>query len=369
MFILAATLFLVTPGEPSAFAHERTSKPLELAASDLPKSIWRSADNGDAVHLQSTLACPPSIGAFRRNDLVPYDGFGFDVGCGYAASGSAKLTLYLTHRGGATLQENFDSARSALTTVLPDAKPIDGAAPTPAGNTKFLAATYKLGDVETGLWVADIAGWTLKFRVTYQPRLRTDVLDALTKATEQAQRTAGVHLTACAAAPPVERNGAPITDPELLMRLSLIGGMSEQAGSENVTPPQSNDRWCAEDAVRDRQAPMLYWRNVANDGADGPLDRLSLMTMGEPPIWLLSANAIANLLVDEKDKPGPLIHQLTAARGGKIYLFAYYRGRPGLAMLGPFVRDIFTGKTGAIASYDSQTNTITIAPQTGKPES
>ena len=114
---------------------------------------------------------------------------------------------------------------------------------------------------------------------------------------------------------------------------------------------------------------MLFWRNIASTGEDGPVDRMSLMTMGEPPILLSEANPLASDIDDEdKAKGGPLIHQLVMRKGDTTYIFAFYTGRPGAAVLAPLVKDLALGKKGAIASFTGGgTNTITL-PAGGNPK-
>jgi hypothetical protein len=266
------------------------------------------------------------------------------------------------------LQDDINAARAAVVAHQPDRDMTEGPAePIASLRTAFSAAyAFDGGDAATGLWLTNLSGWTLKFRAFYLDHTRAETMKALDDLNRQVQSTAGVHLPACAAAPPILRNGAQITDRELARRLSLIAGMSEQAGTENVTPLPKAERWCVEDKIDAREAPLLYWRNVATSGSDGPVDRLTLMTEEEPPAWIVSANPAANMLVDAKDAPGPLIHQLTEPRDSKVFMFAYYRGRPALASLAPLVRRIIAGQVKPLARYDPKTNTVTL-PKAPKP--
>jgi hypothetical protein len=91
-----------------------------------------------------------------------------------------------------------------------------------------------------------------------------------------------------------------------------------------------------------------------------------LMTQEDPPVWLISGNAIANMLVDKRDNQGPIVHQLTEARGDAVFMFAFYRGRPALGTLLPFVQAIVAGHARPIAKYDPKTNTVTL-PKASKP--
>jgi hypothetical protein len=362
-YVMAASAAV---GLPPPIAHERAFEQQGQATAPAPKSVWRLEPPSGAVHLQSTLHCPPAAGAFRRTDVIAFDGFGYDVACMFK-DGNSRIALFLSKRRGQSIADDFDDARAALVARDRDTKPADEASEALPGATNALTAAYETRDgFETGIWTADLAGWTLTFRATYAPDARADVVAALSKMFEQTRATAGAHLAACAAARPVARNGVAITDRELVTRLALVAGMSEQAGSENITALSRDERWCVEETAPDQKTPMLYWRNIANDGADGPLDRLMLMTQQEPPVWLISGNAIANMLVDKRDNQGPIVHQLTEARGDAVFMFAFYRGRPALRTLLPFVQAIVTGHARPIAKYDPKTNTVTL-PKASKP--
>jgi hypothetical protein len=366
MSMLAAALFVVVPADVGPAAHERTLDPRPAPVADaLPKSIFQMpAPFADATHLQSTLVCPANIGKFERSAVVPFDGFGFDVGCSFKTPG-VVITLYLTRRASQTLSDDLAVAEAALKQRLPDANQIDGAIPNPAGGPAFSGSLYTLDDgARTGVWVADMSGWTFKFRATYSPDAEAAAVEGMSALTQKAQATAGTHLGLCAAAPKVERNGTEITDKDMLMQLSLIGGLAGQAEADDGFQPKV--RWCAEEAVVDQQAPLLFWRNIETDGTDGPADRLSLMTMGEPLIWNVTANAAANLIIDDKAKPEPLIHEVSFKEGTKTYLFAYYRGRPALETLAPLVKNIFAGKRNPVGAYDSKTNTVTLPAVSAK---
>lgn len=136
------------------------------ASTETPKSIWRVDGADNATHLQSTLPCPAKIGAFERNVLAPFDGFGFDVGCNYDAAGVGRVSVYLTRRSNRALADDFASAQAALKQNMPDTTPVAGTAAAPTDFT-FTSALYNRTDgTKTGVWVADVSGWTFKFRAT-----------------------------------------------------------------------------------------------------------------------------------------------------------------------------------------------------------
>lgn len=358
MSLLAAvaTLFIPTINAVPATAHERAFQTkIEKVADDrLPLSIWRA----DGTHLQSTLTCPAKAGNFERVQLIPFDNFGFDVGCNFDYRGEARITLYLTRRKGGSLADDLQIAKDALKQNMTSAEPIDGATAAPAG-LPFTGTIYSVSSaIRTAVWIADVSGWTMKFRATYRNENESDVIAAMTSLTDGAKKTAAAHLAACAAAPAVARDGKEVTDKARIMTLSLMAGILDATLDEKDVKPA--EQWCAEAATGNQDTPMLFWRNIAAAGNAGPMDRMSLMTMGEPPTLVSSANPTASLIEEESGKGKGLIHQLTEKRGTTTYVFSYFEGRPSAATLTPLAQDIFLGKRNPISSYDSKSNTITV---------
>lgn len=369
MNLLAAALFVFVPGAAPAVAHERALEPRleKLSASETPQSIWREA-SGAGTHLQSTMACPAAVDGFQRTALLPFDNYGFDVGCNFDSSGVGRVTLYLTRRKGRALKDDFDNADAALKQNKPDVKPMSET-PTPGAGLTFTGVLYELGDgARTGLWVADVSGWTFKFRATYRADRQKDVLDAMTALVEQMQKTAGAHLSACAAAAPVVRDGKPITDADEVMSLAIGASAFEGILDEKLEGNAIAEDWCAEEATGDNEAPMLFWRNIANNGNAGPLDRMSLMTMGEPPNLNVAGNPMAGLM-REKKADGPLVHQVVEKRGDTTYVFGFYEGRPSAVTLTPLTRDVLLGKKGPVLGFNAKTNTIMLPSDSAKPGS
>lgn len=370
-------LFIAPADVPPATAHERVLAPRilplgatkELAAGDTPKSVWRVDSSDNATHWQSTMNCPVTMKSFQRKDLIPFDGYGLDVGCTFdRPTGDAVITVYLTRRTGSSFAETFTSAQEALKQRLPEAKLIAGDVPMPKGQT-FTGALYELGDgARTGVWVADVSGWTLKFRATYVPNVQTEVLDAMSELSDKARATAGTHLAACAAAPAVQRNGTEITDKDRLMGLSIVGAVSAIDDGDKA-PAKISEQWCVEDPAGDREIPMLFWRNIANKDAAGAMDRMSFMTVSEPPILFSEANPFASEVDDKSKADKVIVHQLTLIQNDTTYIFAFFSGRPAAATIAPLAKDLVLNKKAPIASYTKGTNTITIPMAKAKPES
>lgn len=360
MKLLALAAFIVVPtGEPAATVHEKVlpTHAAPVAATKLPESIWH-LEGDDARHLQSTLVCPAAVGDFQRNQLVPFDNYGFDVACGYTMSGSSVVTLYLTRRVSRSLADDFADAQVALKQRMPEATPINAVAPTGAN---FTSALYTRGDgTRTGLWVADIAGWTFKFRATYEDGRESDTLAAMSALTAKMSGSAGSHLAACAAAPPAQRGGRAITDKEKNNQLALIAviGFAAADDEKGATVPT---QWCAEEPAGDEEIPMLFWRDIAGDGTS---DRISLMTMGPPPMLHAADNEMLPSILDDGTKQ---VYQLTGMQGAVGFVFAFFDGRPAGTVLSPIAKDIFQGKRKPLAAYDTKANSIIISVDAAKP--
>jgi hypothetical protein len=361
MSLLAAvaTLFIPTINAVPATAHERAfqTKVEKVAASDLPLSIWQA----DGIHRQSTLTCPAKVGNFERITLTPFDNFGFDVGCNFDYRGEARITLYLTRRKGGSLADDLQIAKDALKQNMTSAQLIDGASAAPTG-LAFQGSIYAVsGTIRTAVWVADVSGWTMKFRATYRSENEADVVATMTTLTDGAKRTAVTHLAACAAAPAVTRDGKEVTDKTKMMSLSLTAMMGEASDDlDDKAAKPAAEQWCAEEALGDQETPMLFWRNIANASNAGAADRVSLMTMGEPPILLSVGNPVAGLVQTDLTGDGGLIYQFTARQGTTSFVFAFFAGRPSSTALAPIAKDVFLDKRGALTSYDSKSKTITI---------
>ena len=93
--IIAAVMFIAPLDLPSAVKHERQFEPkfVKMAASNPPKSIWRVETSGAGTHLQSTMTCPAIVGSFQRSLLLPFDNFGFDVGCNFDNESVGRVTM------------------------------------------------------------------------------------------------------------------------------------------------------------------------------------------------------------------------------------------------------------------------------------
>jgi hypothetical protein len=94
------------------------------AQTPLPKTVFQIDNDGTALHLESQLQCPATIGEFHRTRLDLFDPFGVDVGCDYQDVEHDEITLYIALRPGQELGKQFDSAKAALVQRLPAATPL-----------------------------------------------------------------------------------------------------------------------------------------------------------------------------------------------------------------------------------------------------
>lgn len=373
--LAAAALVLPLVHQPEPYqmpapGHERaTMSAIGAVGDQIPKSIWSIASDGGGTHLQSTLTCAKSVGEFERTDLDIFDGFGLDVACNYNRSGGGTITIYLTRRKGEQLADDFSGADAAIKQRWSDVKAVEGTVPAPAG-LSFQSVMYARADgSRTGLWVADVGGWTYTIRATFAPDLETKIMSALTSLTDAMRSSAGTHLSACAAAPAVTRSGTQITDSDRTQSLSLMASVLEASAQDKVGPNPFPENWCAEEPGGDDEAPVLFWRNIALTTEAGPMDKVTVMTIGEPPTLLSVANPTASLV--EKDARGKeaKIYQLSEKRGTTTYVFAFFEGRPSAKTLAPIAKEIFLGRQDPLTSFDPTSNTINITMPPSKPGS
>jgi len=364
MTLLATTIFLLSPVNPDVHArHEQIQQPAivrPLADERIPKSIWTQS-SGNGRHLQSSLVFPDRDGSFDRTSLDSFDNFGLDVGCGFFGNGDT-LSLFLNRRVSGSVNDDFEGAKSALLVNHPGATAIAEPVAQP-GSATFASVFYaNAKGGREGLWVADVSGWTLTFRATYDPQHQQSVLDAVSSLAAKALANAGKHLADCATAPAIVRDGTEITDKNRLASLSLIASVSEAVDDEKPVTA-ATDNWCAESPAGDEQIPLLYWRNIAMVGHAGHADRMSLMTMEEPPILVLNADPTASLIDEQSAKAGRTVYELTLKDRGVISVFGFFSGRPSLQIVNPISTDVFAGRRRAVTSFDPKSNTITIPSQ------
>ncbi len=106
----AALTAIVLAAELAAAAPAENSLAVPAADNVVPKTVWQVGDNGMALHLQSQLQCPATVGEFHRTRLNLYGPFGVDVSCDYQNTERDEITLYIALRPQEELAKQFDAA-------------------------------------------------------------------------------------------------------------------------------------------------------------------------------------------------------------------------------------------------------------------
>jgi hypothetical protein len=340
-------------------------------AEKVPQSIWRVAPDGNATHLQSTLVCPSEVGDFRQTRLTVYDHAGFDVSCNYRGR-HGWITLYLTRLGGMSLDAAFDDAKHQLVQATPDAVPLSDAEQknfAGAEDYRHLIYSEKNGALWSGLWMTEFSGWMFEFRASYAPQAQQEMFDEMAELAHRAASTAAKHLAICAKATPVVRDGTLVTDKEAIskamMMVSLFGAVESAAErkADDKTANEGPVSWCAESIVGPQ--PGVFWRAVYDDGSDATADRVTPVSVEDPPVLSSAPDLLAAALGDEKDKGGPQWF-ISLKTGKKTWYFAIYQGRPPVDVLARMLSDIAEHKARTIGGFSVDGKNITIDMPPGK---
>jgi hypothetical protein len=348
--------------------------PASTEAPDAPPlSVWRPAGSGAYEHLQSGLTCPAKYTGYRRIDVVVFDPYGLDVGCNYSG-GSAAITYYLTRRGpGGSLDADMAQARRELMQAgaVRHAQLVSETRYAQDGLSWSVALYSEDGGHHSGVWVADLDGWTFEFRATYPAEHEASVLSDIRVISAAVQASAGARLALCAKAAPVQRPGAVVTDKDALqsaaMMTSLLGAAAQGAvkdgrGAVSEAPVV----WCVERAQEKDGYPLLFWRGLNPDGTDARLDQASLVRQGPPVILSLAPDSLASLVEAEADKSkgkgGDKAARWTATltQGQRVIIFAYYTDRPPVETVLEGFAAILAGKAKAVGGYSVSGKNITI---------
>jgi len=166
-----------------------------------PPGVWTVEADGTAVHRQSGLRCPKLIDDIRRVAIETYDPSGHDVSCGYN-SATVASTAYLTR--GVGLDANFEQAKQSLMAGQAKRKPqLMSEHRVERAGLPWRQVTYALdgGAFGSDIWMTEIEGWTLKYRVTYPVQSAGDLAAILPALTETIQASAGATLKAARPTP------------------------------------------------------------------------------------------------------------------------------------------------------------------------
>jgi hypothetical protein len=226
-----------------------------------------------------------------------------------------------------------------------------------------------LYDVHVGrdtIWMADLDGWTLEYRLTYNADLEAQALADVTAMTEQVEATAGRRLDACAksSAPP-DRTGvvAPLDDHSqadaLMTAIAAASAFDKKSRGEASTPPRPI-LWCPDKSASAGELGLLFWRGVYEDGSDAGADKVTATTTAEP-VALVAASDPGMALIDQQlNRPKRWQATVSDASGAKR-LYGFFTARPTLQALGALYVAILRGQAHALSGFDPSSHKITIS--------
>ena len=344
----------------------------------LPRSVFVLDDSGNATHLQTGWQCPARFGDYRRDDLRVYDAHGLDVSCDYALPGEGSITLYLTKRTGGDLKADFEGGKSALVGRTPGATLFaDAEQKTFPSDREWLHALYSSntsGQID-GVWYAWYGDWTFEVRATYRAGHSDAAFAMMTQMTDAARAT-GAHLARCVAAAPPVRTGKPITDKDQLSQLSMMAGITTGAaslpdaktGKPTTEPAPRPSEWCAEEGIDVLKTPVVMWRGLNANGTVSAFDRAWLITDGDPIVLDASPDPDLNTILSELNKSGPApLYTATLKTGDDTLVLGFFEGRPDGNTLAVILFEYHAGYASVLASFNGQTNTITISVPSDPP--
>ncbi|HEY3812087.1 MAG TPA: hypothetical protein VGL66_02595 [Caulobacteraceae bacterium] len=338
-----------------------------------PLSIWVPEKDGYR-HLQSGLVCPASLEGYQRTDASIFDNYGLDVGCNYSGHGRG-VTLYLTRRAGSGIDAAMTEAKRELAQLGADRHPqLISDKTVSANGLNWMVSLYgEDGGAHSSIWIADLGGWTLEFRATYPAADEDATVADLATMADAAKASAGPTLDACAKSQTPERRGSLITDQKsnasAAMMTSLLGGGAMAAADDPKTKDAVKEEplfWCPEAPLQSGRNGMLFWRAVKADGSDGRSDRISLMTQDEPPVMVIAADSLADLInaVEKKksDIKEPDLHwSATLTTKKQVLIFGYFNDRPSPDHVVELFDQVLSGKAKALGGYSVDGKNITIS--------
>lgn len=342
-------------------------------ARSAPQSVWLETEGGGLEHQQSGMLCPQTLDAFQRKAARVYDGVGLDVGCEYAAPGTA-FQVYLTRRGAGGVAGALEEARQALVTDGADRHPVHlgDEQLTQDGLTWSVARYSEDGGLLSDIRVAELSGWLVQYRTTSTTAGEPTGARGVNAMTASLMASAAPRLALCDKAPAAVRDGRRVTDTkkmkdDALMSAILGGAMMGAAedkpargrkakkGDDDLVQPII---WCPEQVVTREVFRILLWRGLFANGGDASRDRLTLVSKTRPPTLEIGIEGLAGL-IREKEK-GPPQWTATVNRGAQIMIYGYFEGRPTADDATALFADILAGRTEAIGGYGADGGNITI---------
>jgi hypothetical protein len=316
-----------------------------------PLSVWRVGDDGGVQHLQSGLSCPQQVAGYRRTGLLVYDAYGLDIDCNYN-DGREDITVYLTRRSSGDIGAAMASAKNQLELFggARHARLLSESRSTVGGLPWSVALYGEDNGVRSAIWMADLDGWTLEYRVTYPAANAAKIISDIESITALVARSAGRQLDLCAKAPPVRRNGAAVTDAQALDRSAKMSSIAGASGSDKTKDPAPALTWCLEAPLQMAKGHALFWRAVTPSGADARLDQVSVMSMEAPPTMRIAPDA--------SDGAGQWVASMD--RWGLTLLYGYFKGRPSPQAAQDLYARVLTGEAKIIGGYSVENGVRTV---------
>jgi len=326
-------------------------------------SIWRLGDN-EAEHLQSGLVCPTTFLSYRRVDLHYYDALGLDVSCNYQGP-DAVFTIYLTRRSGTSADDAMAEARREFLVGRADwhPKPVSDTS-SQDGDIAWHTLIYDDDAGRDGIWIADLHGWTLEYRITYAPAAEARMAADIAATTQFVRRSAGARLALCAKSAPPPRPGVAIkdakTDSSSALMSAIVGAAATVAARDGKAADSARQvTWCVELPEGGPKADVLLWRGVFDDGSDAATDRITEMTVSAPPELISASDPTTNLIESQLGKPPRWTASMSDA--GQTRFYGYFTDRPSPAVLSVLLEDILAGKAHPLSAYSASGKSISIS--------
>jgi hypothetical protein len=310
------------------------SVPAQVAAAlnqTPPRTVFDVPANGVALHQQSQLACPVAVQDFPRVGTTVYDQHGFNVSCSFRNATGSLITLYVYGATGlGTIEEDYDGSRGTLVTALPTAKAQDKAVIVPPG-AGWRSAGYVLPNgALTELHVAPLSEWRVKYRITFAASDTAAVAKAVEGLSDLVQKTAGAHLSACAASPKPARSGVRVSDPAMVQTYATATAAIAMVGL--LKPVVQPRKWCTEGSFLIGQAPFLFWRNITPSSSNDVVDRITALTPIAPVLVFQIPREAVDKAAERLAPTAPLgdtpVFGVVVDTPDAMQVVGIFRGRP-----------------------------------------
>ncbi|MEE8439646.1 MAG: hypothetical protein V3S07_08655 [Micropepsaceae bacterium] len=318
----------------SSYAHAAAPRDSGITSplESLPQSIWEVTADSVARHLQTGMECPFEVTGFMLQNVMTFDGVGFDVGCNYVRAAGGAVTIYLTKRGQQILADEMDRANTELQYTYSDSEKLETPEmPTLFADTPFMSSEYLLTgrNAHSGIWLTDYSGWTLKFRATYLAGDWQPAYDAMTELLASAE-PARTHLSDCVQSPSIAREGKRVENSSAKFSVVMSAYISLIAFAELLRIEDSRIAepiWCVGPAVTVGDSTFLFWTNVAA-GEGGPKDKITSSDGAPADVLTVYEVTLSNKAIEEADLTG--MHTVYRETDEATLLIGIFEGRPTL---------------------------------------